>query len=120
MASRPASDSDTVGTVRKFVEPVMTNRAGDGSRSTAILIANTSGSPARWISSTTGGLGCSTNPTGSLRAAASSAGSSSVAKVPPKRSQTCRASVVLPVCRSANFSTLTTFSALSPTSHVTR
>ena len=99
MASRPASDSDTVGTVRKFVEPVMTNRPGDGSRSTAILIAATSGSPARWISSTTSGPGCSTNPTGSPRAASSRAGSSSVANVPPNRSHTCRASVVLPVCR---------------------
>ena len=97
------------------LEHVITNRPGVGSRSTALLMAITSGSPARCISSITNGVGRVTKPTGSRRAASRRVGSSSVANVPPDRSLIRRASVVLPACRVPWISTTRAHSRASET-----
>src|SRR6266704_4053675 len=81
--ARPASDSEMVGTVRKFDEPVSTNWPGPGSRSTASLIARTRGSPARWTSSMTSGrVPSARNPAGSATAALTVPWSSRLRSVP--------------------------------------
>lgn len=56
-ATRPASDSDSVGMVRNRLEPDSTNRPGSGWASTSALMARTSWSPPSCTSSMMRGKG---------------------------------------------------------------